>query len=74
MIYTDGKFYSYQVSSWRTNSKAQSEVNRLRERGFNAFVVEAKNIPDLEGTWYRVRIGYFHSLIETRENKATIIE
>ena len=74
MIYTDGKFYSYQVSSWRTNSKAQSEVNRLRERGFNAFVVEAKNIPDLEGTWYRVRIGYFHSLIEARENKAAIIE
>ena len=74
MIYTDGMLYSYQVSSWRTNSKAQSEVNRLRTRGFNAFVIEAKNIPDLEGTWYRVRIGYFQSLIEARENKANLIE
>lgn len=74
MIFTDGRLYSYQVSSWRTNRKAQSEANKLKALGFNAFVIEAKNIPDLEGTWYRVRIGYFHSLIETRENKANIIE
>lgn len=67
MIFTDGYLYCFQVSSWRSRAKAESEMKRLQSKGFNAFIVIA-DLPDLDGTWYRVRIGYFNSLDEV--NKA----
>ena len=70
MIFTDGKLYCYQVSSWRSYDKAQAEVNRLKGKGENAFIVEANNVPGLQGTWYRVRIGYFKSLSEARDHRS----
>jgi cell division protein FtsN len=36
--------------------------------GENAFVVEA-DLPQLDGIWYRVRVGYFNSLSEARTAK-----
>jgi cell division septation protein DedD len=61
-IFTDGSKYSFQVSSWRVKSKAESEVQRLKSEGYNAFIAEGF----VRGnTWYRVRIGYFNSLEET---------
>lgn len=61
-IFTDGKQYSFQVSSWRIKSKAESEVNRLKREGHSAFMTEGI----VRGkTWYRVRIGSFNSLEET---------
>ena len=70
MIFTDGKLYCYQVSSWRSYDRAQAEVNRLKGKGENAFIVEARNLPGLEGTWYRVRIGYFKTLSEARDHRS----
>jgi len=70
MIFTDGKQYCYQVSSWRSYDKAIAEVNKWKNRGEDAFVVEANNIPGIEGTWYRVRIGYFRTLSEAREHRS----
>ena len=64
-IFTDGSLYCFQVSSWRKKDIAESETRRLKGLGHNAFVVEAY-IPSKGGTWYRVRIGYFNSLQETR--------
>ncbi len=60
MVFFDGKSYSFQISSWKNKLLAQSEVDRLRSLGFNAFSTEAF-LPDKGGTWYRIRIGYFNS-------------
>jgi cell division protein FtsN len=61
-IFTDGTKYSFQVSSWKNKSKAESEVQKLKSRHHNAFIAEGivKGV-----TRYRVRIGYFRSLEET---------
>ncbi|MBK9099364.1 MAG: OmpA family protein [bacterium] len=68
MIFTDGNTYCFQVSSFRYRSQAEKEALQLRNKGENAFVVEA-NLPELDGTWYRVRVGYFNSLSEARQKK-----
>ena len=63
-IFTDGTKYSFQVSSWKNKSKAESEVARLKSEGHNAFLTEGY----VRGaTWPRVRIGYFNTLEETEE-------
>jgi OOP family OmpA-OmpF porin len=72
MIFTDGNLYCYQISSWRSRSKAERELSRLNAAGENAFIVEVNNISGLEGTWYRVRVGYFNSLQEARNSKARV--
>ncbi len=63
MIFTDGYLYCFQVSSWRSREKAESELKRLKAKGYDAFIVVA-NLPELDGTWYRVRVGYFGSMAE----------
>jgi len=61
-IFTDGTKYSFQVSSWKYKSKAETEVQKLKNQHHNAFISEG----DVKGTtWYRVRIGFFNSLEET---------
>jgi OOP family OmpA-OmpF porin len=66
MIFTDGNLYCIQISSWRARGKAESEAKRLESEGYNAFIVIADS-PDLEGTWFRVRVGYFNSLDEANK-------
>ena len=65
-IYFDGKHYTVQSSSWRSTSIAEREVRKLKKRGFDAFIyktfIESKN-----GTWNRVRIGYFNTQEEAKE-------
>ena len=73
MIFTDGRLYCFQLSSWRSYDKAVREVDRLQAQGENAFTVAVSNIQGLEGTWYRVRIGYFKSLQEARDLRARVI-
>ena len=63
-IFKEGTKYSFQVSSWRNKSKAESEVAKLKSESHNAFITDGY----IKGaTWYRVRIGYFNSLEETEE-------
>ncbi len=62
VIFTDGKLYCFQVSSWKTRAQAEKEVSRLKDKGHNAFIQEAEL--GKKGTWYRVRIGFFNSLKE----------
>ena len=59
-IFTDGNIYAIQVSSCKTERKAKKEAERYKEKGYNAFVFKFES-PDKNETWYRVRIGYFHS-------------
>lgn len=57
-IYSDGKRFMVQVSSFKSKGRAESDASRFQSMGHDAFIVEA-NLPQLGGTWYRVRIGYF---------------
>ena len=65
-IYYNGKYYTVQVSSWRTVKIAEREVNRYRNLGFDAFIYQVF-IKSKGGTWNRVRIGYFNSKDEAEE-------
>ncbi|GJQ62657.1 MAG: hypothetical protein SCALA702_17100 [Melioribacteraceae bacterium] len=61
-VFTDGSLFCYQVSSWKKKNVAEQETQKLIDRGFEAFIMEA-TIPG-RGTWYRVRVGYFDTLDE----------
>lgn len=65
MIFSDGKVFTVQVSSWREKSKAESQISKLKAAGYNAFLLEA-DLPELDGIWYRVRVGFFSSLTEAQ--------
>jgi outer membrane protein OmpA-like peptidoglycan-associated protein len=71
MIFTDGYLFTVQVSSWRSRAKAESEAKRLQDQGYNAFIIIAE-LPDLDGTWYRVRIGYFNTFEEASKVREKI--
>jgi hypothetical protein len=66
MIFTDGKLYTTQISSWRIRSKAESEAEKLRKKGYNAFVNEFF-IEKLQQNWFQVRVGYFNTFREAQE-------
>lgn len=63
-IFTDGNTYCFQVSSWKRKHIADKEVQKLIDKGFDAFITEA-SLPG-KGTWYRVRVGYFTSEAEAK--------
>lgn len=59
---TEGNF-SLQVEAWRSQEKAQEQVNKWKERGFeNAYVVKYGK-EETGNIWFRVRLG----LTDTRE-------
>lgn len=67
-IYFDGSNYTIQVSSWKTSSIAEQEVERLRAKNFDAFIFKVY-LESKGSTWHRVRIGYFNSVEEAAEFK-----
>lgn len=63
--------YTVQVSAWTSAADAQRAVDRLKQAGFDAYVVEAF----VKGrTWYRVRVGRFASTAEAQETIAKLHE
>ena len=70
VIFTDGRLYCFQVSSWKIKSQADRETARLKSAGHNAFIQEA-NVPG-KGKWYRVRIGYFNSLQDASDYRKKV--
>ena len=64
-IWSDGNKYVIQVSSWKTEEKAEMMAARWRAKGHNAFV-QKSYIPKFKNTYYRVRIGYFNTLSEAK--------
>lgn len=53
---TTGDF-ALQVEAWRSQEKAQAQVNKWKERGFeNAYVVKHGN-ESTGDIWFRVRLG-----------------
>ncbi len=65
-IYFDGERYTVQASSWRSTTIAEREVNKLKKRGFDAFIYKVF-IASKNGTWNRVRIGYFNTQKEAEQ-------
>ncbi len=63
-IYRYGKFYFVQVASFKSNSIAENEAGKYRNKGYNSFV-EATEIPG-RGIWYRIKVGNFSSLDEAK--------
>lgn len=57
-------YYVVQVAAFRSNSIAENEAAKFRNKGFNAFVEKAE-IQGM-GTWFRVRIGNFKTLNEAQ--------
>jgi cell division septation protein DedD len=66
LIFKHGGTYSVQISSWKDRNKAESEAKRLRNMGYDAFIVE-KYLSALRSNWYLVRIGFFHSPEEAKQ-------
>ena len=54
--------YVIQVSIQPSKKAADGVVKKLSEQGIEAYVVEVENPGELEGTYYRVRVGYFSSI------------
>jgi hypothetical protein len=63
MIFTDGRLYTAQISAWRTRVKADIEVEKLKQKGYNSFVTQVY-FDEWNETWYRVRVGYFKTFEE----------
>jgi cell division septation protein DedD len=59
-IYFDGKKYTIQISSWKSKTIAEHEVQRLRRKGFDAFIYKVY-LKSKDATYHRVRVGYFDS-------------
>jgi cell division septation protein DedD len=69
LIFTDGQYFCFQVGAFRNKSVADDAAKELYESGHNAFVLEATPF-DNDEIWYRIRIGYFDSLAETKSYKS----
>ena len=49
--------YTVQVESWRSKEKAQAQVGKWKDRGYeNAYVVKY-GTPETGNIWFRVRLG-----------------
>lgn len=55
----ESSIYTLQVASYETREEASDFANDLRSRGHSVFLVRTSTSE--RGTWYRVRVGPFHS-------------
>lgn len=63
-IFQYGNVYIVQVAAFRSNSVAENEAGRFRNKGYNAFVERA----EVNGTiWHRVKVGNFTNLDEAKK-------
>ena len=58
---TSGPFV-IQVSIQTSRKAANNVVSKLSDQGIKAYVAEVENPGELEGTFYRVRVGYFSTI------------
>jgi cell division septation protein DedD len=56
---------SIQVSAWKLKSKAESEVNKIRNKGIDCRLVPV-SLPEKGGTWYRVMVGSYPTMEEAK--------
>ena len=66
---TNGKGWSVQANAYPDSKSASDLVDRLKNKGYNAFVTEA----NVKGkVWYRVRVGRFGSREEAEKTAAAL--
>jgi cell division protein FtsN len=66
---TNGKGWSVQANSYPDAKSAGDLVDRLKNKGYNAFVTEA----NVKGkVWYRVRVGRFGSREQAEKTAAAL--
>ena len=53
--------YVIQVSIQSSKKAADAIVKKLAEQNIKAYIAEVENPGELEGTYYRIRIGYFNA-------------
>lgn len=63
-IFQRGDEFVVQVSSWKSKSVAEREVNKFNENGFKAELMESKS-SDV-GKYYKVMVGGFNSLDDAK--------
>ena len=56
-----------QVSIQASRKAANNVVSKLSDQGIKAYVAEVENPGELEGTFYRVRVGYFSSIANAQQ-------
>ena len=59
--------YVIQISIQPSKNNANAIVEKLSSNNIEAYIADVENPGELEGTYYRVRIGYFES-IESAQN------
>ncbi len=64
-IVKTGEHYVVQISSWQSELVAKKEAERFQSKGYRSFVEKANVIG--KGTWYRVKVGNFKTLIEAQQ-------
>lgn len=57
-----GDIYIVQVSSFKNEKIANNEVEKIKLKGYDAFIEKAEIVN--KGIWYRVKVGNFKSLQE----------
>ncbi len=72
MIFTDGNLFCFQIAAFRTREKAENEAIRFLDASENVFIVESY-LSELESAWYRVRIGFFKTINEAREQRKRFV-
>lgn len=65
-------FYTVQLSSWKTEAKAQREARRYQGMGLEAYVQKA-DVPGM-GTWFRVRVGKYPALSEAQRAARALVD
>lgn len=69
-IFRYGDHYVVQVAAFRSNSIAENEAAKLRNKGYKAFVEKAEIQGN--GTWFRLRVGNFPTLRDAQEFQSRI--
>ena len=59
--------YVIQVSIQPSRKAANGIVSKLSDQGIKAYVAEVENPGELEGTFYRVRVGYFSTIANAQQ-------
>ena len=65
--FSDGGHFVVQVAIFQSKKQAANLVEKLSGQGFPAYVAEVENpVPQLSGTYHRVRIGKFLKIADAR--------
>lgn len=66
--------YVIQVGIQPSRKGANAIIAKLKEQGIEAYLSEVENPGELEGTYYRVRVGYFSSIAEAKNFGKNVLE